>query len=330
MRENADVGDGCVGELGEGLVAAIVAIVILAFVVLVAIPLVVAVLDVAFVVLAGGVAVGARGLFGRPWQLEASNTHGELHVVRVQGWRQSGEELNRMVELLQAGLPIPGATRTTPTDPHDDQTSPDEVIGASSAAASAPRSRIVAIGAAIVLIGASAIPVALMYLDRHRSTDRVSCPTPIAFAQPAPEPQLLAKLVGAGTLSVEDAVGGKYGSDARRAALLDGSLTNAEFQDWRHDSDLTQVRILTFRTPQQALDYAAVDAEAICAFLDATFTLPGLPDLTGVKQPWETGPAGWWAGTTVGPNYIRAYLRSDDPAAPNHLADALTRALPSR
>ena len=123
-------------------------------------------------------------------------------------------------------------------------------------------------------------------------------------------PVLPARLVAAGQLSLDDAVGGEYGSDARRAAIESGSLVEARHEDWLVDEDLVTLRLLTFQGQGGALDYAAADADTICTHVDSTFSPDGLPGAAGVRQPWRSGPPGWWAGAVVDRTYARAYVRS--------------------
>lgn len=48
----------------------------------------------------------------------------------------------------------------------------------------------------------------------------------------------------------------------------------------------------------------------------------------GVRQPWRSGPPGWWAGVVVDNTYARAYVRSrQEELGANMVTDALKRAV---
>lgn len=137
-----------------------------------------------------------------------------------------------------------------------------------------------------------------------------------------------AVLVRSGPMSLDDAVGGKYASDARRAALITESVVSARFEDWQYGTDLASVRVLEFTSVQAALDYSAFDAETICAFTQSPFQPAGLVGGSGVRQPWKNGPDGWWAGALIGTRYVRSYVRTHrDEVGADIAADAIVRAI---
>jgi hypothetical protein len=161
-----------------------------------------------------------------------------------------------------------------------------------------------------------------------RSFWQGDCPAPGILAGEVTQPALPATLVAAGPMSVEDVVLGKYGTDGRRSAIDPGTLLAARHEDWQTGADVTLLRALTFQTQRHALDYAAVDAETICAFVDSTFAPDGVPEAAGVRQPWRSGPPGWWAGVVVDRTYVRAYVRSPaEDRGQTMVTDALKRAI---
>jgi len=187
------------------------------------------------------------------------------------------------------------------------------------------------------LVGAIVTSV-VMFFGAIQVRERIDAPPSLRSDVPCQAPQQTAVdptirvdgavLVRSGPMSLEDAVGGKYASDARRAALASESVVSARFEDWQYGTDLVSVRVLEFNSQQAALDYSAVDAETICAFTLSTFEPAGLVGGSGVRQPWENGPDGWWVGALADVRYVRSYVRTprhevgDDMAA-----DAIVRVL---
>lgn len=322
--------------------AAVVIAIVIAFLAVFALPFLFAAIEVALVVVGAVVAALSRVLLGRPWQLEAISDRGGRQIVHVHGWRGSQDQLSRAAELLEAGIPIPGAVSTSPSD--------DQDVGAGSATerqdarhnrsgtasseesdvAPPSRSARATTWASVAMVVLSLLIVAGLHLGPQWLW-RTDCPAPGVFTGVVGDPVLPATLVGAGTMSLEDAVGGKYGSDARRSAIESGSLVSARHEDWQTDRDVTLLRLLTFRTQEQALEYAAVDAETICGFVESTFSPEGVADAAGVRQPWRSGPPGWWAGVVVDRTYARAYVRSAaEDRGPRMVTDALKRAIIDR
>ena len=112
IRRNADadVPDlGCADDLGEAILAAILAIVALLIFLFVVLPLLVAVVDVAILLLLALLAVPLRVLFRRPWLVDAHHPGGRALRWRVVGWRESGRFATEARELLDAGIVPPGA-----------------------------------------------------------------------------------------------------------------------------------------------------------------------------------------------------------------------------
>jgi hypothetical protein len=246
---------------------------------------------------------------GRRWAIVATSDRGEWISVEASGWQASGEELTQVVALLEAGLPVPGASVQF------------TVEGTGTRPAPARRWMSV-IALAVWMTGL------VIYIIGPRYLWSAGCPTPEVVGTEVAGPVLPARLVAAGPLSLDDAVGGKYGSDARRAAIETGSLVEARHEDWLVDEDLVTLRLLTFRDQAEALDYAAADADTICTHVDSTFSPDGLPGAAGVRQPWRSGPPGWWAGVVVDRTYARAYVRSHrDDLGASMVTDALKRAV---
>lgn len=280
-----------------------------------------------------------------PWPIEATSDRGEAHRVQVRGWRASTEAAARTVERLAAGLTINGAAPdlVAPVLAGPDLAAPAPVAdpgrsgpgGASQPlegavvaedAGTAPTRR-PGRWASLVLLVVSMVLVALVQLGPRWLWEQ-DCPTPGLLSGAVTTRALPATLVAAGPLSVDEAVFGKYGTDGRRSAIDTGTFPAAHHEDWLTGEDVTLLRELTFRTRQHALDYAAVDAETICAFVAATFTPYGVPGAAGVRQPWRHGPPGWWAGVVVDRTYVRAYVRSHAADhGPTLVTDALERAV---
>lgn len=276
----------------------------------------------------------SRLLLGRPWELVATSDRGEALSVEVSGWHASREKAVQVVELLEAGLPVPGATALLAAEAAETSTAEPQPVEPPTTppphapdrpTTAAPNRTLVWVSTAMLVLSLAALGAA--YLG-PRWPWGTSCPVPEAAGAPVAGPALPAQLVGAGPLTLDDAVGGKYGSDARRAAIESGTLLGARHEDWLVDEDLVSLRVLTFVDQQRALDYAAVDAETICTHVDSTFTPEGLPGAAGVRQPWRSGPPGWWAGVVVDNTYARAYVRSyrEDLGA-SMVTDALKRAV---
>jgi hypothetical protein len=226
--------------------------------------LLVAALDIALVVAGAIVALLARVLFGRPWELEATSDRGERYGVRVRGWRASQDRVAQVVELLGAGLPIPGSTWHSVPDEHgignsdipggrvDEDISPrgpPAEVGAPRPARSARATTWASLAALVI----SLTLLAALYLGPWWFW-RTDCPAPGVATREVTEAVMPAVLVASGPLSLDDAVGGKYGSDARRSALDTGALIAARHEDWQTDEDITLLRLLTFETQQQALE----------------------------------------------------------------------------
>jgi len=112
MRRFGDGADlGCVGEIGEGIVALIIAAIFVVFLLFVLIPFLVALLDLLLVGLLAVVGLAARGLLGRPWVVEAVDDRGSALRWKVKGWQASGERRTEIAELLASGITPPDAER---------------------------------------------------------------------------------------------------------------------------------------------------------------------------------------------------------------------------
>lgn len=254
------------------------------------------------------------------WQVEAVSDRGEHLRWEAGGRSDARTEVDRIADLLAAGIVAPGVS-TVVRETVVREAGTGEA-GASPGQPTARWARRLGIGAMVIGLAGARFAFELL-VDRSPS-----CPVPAPTEVEAMAPAWPATLVDAGPLSLEDAAGGKYGSDARRAALQSGGLVGARYQDWQVDGDVTSVRDLRFSTHAEAMGYAAVDAESICGFLESTFQPAGLPGAAGVRQPWRTGPPGWWAGAVVDDRYVRAYVRtSREDRGPDLVADGIRRTL---
>jgi hypothetical protein len=106
---------GCVDDLGEGIVALLIGLVVLALLIFVVFPLVVVVVDLVILVLITLVGLAARVVFRRPWTVQARGDDGTVHRWKVVGWRASRQHRDDIADQLAAGLtpapdtPTPGA-----------------------------------------------------------------------------------------------------------------------------------------------------------------------------------------------------------------------------
>lgn len=105
-----DVGDaGCIGDVGEGIVAALLLIAAALVVLFVILPLVVAIVDLVVVLLVTGLGLAGRIVFRRPWAIDAFGPDRAHLRWKVVGWRASRERATEIAELLAAGTTPPGA-----------------------------------------------------------------------------------------------------------------------------------------------------------------------------------------------------------------------------
>ena len=116
VGDNAGLPDGCGLDIGEGIVAAIVGLLVVAFVIFVVLPLLVAVVDLAILLLLAVVAIPIRVLFRRPWLVDAHHLDGRGYRWRVVGWRASGDKVVEVRQLLEAGVVPPDAEELPPSE----------------------------------------------------------------------------------------------------------------------------------------------------------------------------------------------------------------------
>lgn len=243
--------------------------------------------------------------------MEAISDRGEHLRWEAGGRRDARAEVDRIVDHVAAGITAAGAVTVAADDDAASRDEPDSRLA-----------RAVGIVALVCVLAGVRFGVEVL------AGGSPSCPVPGPTRVEPMAPTWPAAQVDAGPLSLDDAAGGKYGSDARRAALESGALVDARYEDWQFEGDVIAVRDLTFATQADAIGFAAVDAESICGFLESTFEPAGLPGAAGVRQPWRTGPPGWWAGAVAQDRYVRAYVRTwQEDRGAILVADALRRSL---
>lgn len=100
---DGDISPGCLDIFGEGVVAALLLLVIALVLVLVVIPLLVAIVDLVIVLILAGASILARIGLRRPWTIEARAEDGTRQTWRVVGLRASGAKVAEISRLLQSG-----------------------------------------------------------------------------------------------------------------------------------------------------------------------------------------------------------------------------------
>ena len=100
----ADVDPGCALDIGEGIVAAVLVLVVVLVAIFVLIPLLIALVEVVGLLLFGVVLLASRVLLRRPWVIEAAADDQCHYEWRVVGWRASGAAVAALARHLQAGL----------------------------------------------------------------------------------------------------------------------------------------------------------------------------------------------------------------------------------
>ena len=100
----ADVDPGCALDVGEGIVAAILVLVVILVAIFVLIPLVIALVEIVGLLLLGVALLASRVLLRRPWVIEAATDEESRYEWRVVGWQASGAAVAELARHLQAGL----------------------------------------------------------------------------------------------------------------------------------------------------------------------------------------------------------------------------------
>lgn len=98
----ADAGDGCL-DVGDGIVAALLLLVIAGVVIFVILPALVAIVDVTVLVVLAIGGLIARVCFRRPWLIDARDGTGRVLRWRVVGWKASAKRVEDIRHLLAAG-----------------------------------------------------------------------------------------------------------------------------------------------------------------------------------------------------------------------------------
>lgn len=107
-RRAGDAADaGCLADIGEGVVAAIVVVVGLLLLIFVLLPLLIAVLDLLVILALAMLSVAGRVLLRRPWTVEASSDDGPSLRWKVVGWRASTAKIDEVSDQLAAGIRPP-------------------------------------------------------------------------------------------------------------------------------------------------------------------------------------------------------------------------------
>ncbi|MFZ6004706.1 MAG: hypothetical protein ACOYXM_12340 [Actinomycetota bacterium] len=107
VRDTADADPGCLADIGEGVVAAIVVTVGLLLLVFVLFPLLLAVLDLLVILLLALLSVAGRVLLRRPWTVEASSDDDVSLSWKVVGWGASAAKIDEVSTHLAAGIRPP-------------------------------------------------------------------------------------------------------------------------------------------------------------------------------------------------------------------------------
>lgn len=97
-------GGGCAGDVGGGILAAILVILFLLILVFVVFPAVVAIIDLAILLILALGGLIARVCFRRPWLIEARDGTGRVLRWRVVGWKASAERVEDIRHLLADGV----------------------------------------------------------------------------------------------------------------------------------------------------------------------------------------------------------------------------------
>jgi hypothetical protein len=107
-RDVVDVaGDGCIGDIGDGIVIALMFIVVAVLAIFVVVPAIVAVLDLLIVLAVAGLGSVGRVLLRRPWVIEATDGH-LRYRWRTIGWRASRRKIDDVASEFAVGLPMSG------------------------------------------------------------------------------------------------------------------------------------------------------------------------------------------------------------------------------
>lgn len=100
-------GDGCIDDIGDGIVLALMFVVVAVLAIFVVIPVIVAVLDLLIVLAVAGLGCVGRVLLRRPWVIEATDGH-RRYRWRTVGWRASKCKIDEIAGELAVGLPVSG------------------------------------------------------------------------------------------------------------------------------------------------------------------------------------------------------------------------------
>ena len=95
---------GCALDIGEGIVAGLLVLVVVLVAIFVLIPLVVALVEIVGLALIAVAVLASRVLLRRPWVIEAATGDESRYEWRVVGWRASGATVASLARHLQAGL----------------------------------------------------------------------------------------------------------------------------------------------------------------------------------------------------------------------------------